>query len=613
MWATLIPTLARPRIAEAQETPRESPAVRLLKSGKIPPDRLGTVIAIIGRQGNAADLAVLLEKSVDPKGLPREIRIKALETLSDAAANRKVLPAGDSSSIVGILPQPGEPADADVIRAALRAIVLWDIKAAAEPLSALSIAPKTPRDIRIECMSALAKIGGDKGRDTLVRLAEQEDAPESRIPALAALSETNPEIAAPIVAKLWSGKAVPSPADIRSVLNGFLARNTGPDALAKAIDQSRPSEDTAKLVLRQLYAIGRSDASLVSALSAAAGIAEDLAPPTDAEIKALMAEVAEKGDAKRGEKVFRNEANSCLKCHAIRGAGGQIGPELSDIGGVSPVDFLIVSVMVPEAAVKEQHQMMTALTTDGRILQGIIVDESGESIRLKDADGKEFAIPAAEIEERKTGGSLMPKGLPKLMTRQEFVDLIRFLSELGKPGHYQRSTEATVQRWRVLNRPPAELNSPAPDNQIIQTVLNAPEPAWTTVYSHFDGTLPLEEILDKFETAPETIFLQGEIEVTGRGQSRLDVGKSDGVTAWLNDSPINLSAGIAPARKPGEEPKKDEISTQTAKALGQLLLPIGRQKVTLRIDREKFGRKELRARFAPVEFGQAILTVIGGK
>jgi len=597
----------------SQETPKESPAVRLLKSGKIPPERLGTVIAIVGRQGSAADLAVLLEKAVDPKGFPRDVRIKALETLADATANRKVLPSGDTQTIVGVLPKPDEKVDAELIRAAIRAIVLWNVKEAAEPLKALSTAKGTPSNVRTECMSALGRIGGEAGRDVLVGIAKQGETPEMRTSALAALSETSPEIAAPITAELWSGSHVPTASDIRSVLNGFLVRSTGPDSLARAIETAKPSQDTAKLVLRQLYAIGRSDASLVTALSQAAGIAEDLAPPSDAEVKALMAEVAAKGDAKRGELVFRNEANSCLKCHAIRGAGGQVGPELSDIGSVSPVDFLIMSVMVPEAAVKEQHQMMTALTTDGRILQGIIVDESQESIRLKDADGKEFAVPTSEVEERKTGGSLMPKGLPKLMTRQEFVDLIRFLSEMGKPGTYQRTTAATVQRWRVLSQPPAELGSPAPDNQVIQTVLNAPEASWTTLYAHFDGSLPIEEIAGKFTTTPETIYLQGEIDVTGRGQSRLDLGHPDGLTAWLGENPIRLTAGNPPAQAQVDAGKKDRIAAQAKQAPGQLLLPIGRQKVTVRIDRKKFGGNAIRAEFAPVEFGQAILTVIGGR
>ena len=59
--------------------------------------------------------------------------------------------------------------------------------------------------------------------------------------------------------------------------------------------------------------------------------------------------------------------------------------------------------------------------------------------------------------------------------------------------------------------------------------------------------------------------------------------------------------------------KADRISDQAKQAPGQLLLPIGRHRITLRIDRQRFGRDSIRAEFAPVEFGQAILSVIGGK
>jgi hypothetical protein len=182
------------------------------------------------------------------------------------------------------------------------------------------------------------------------------------------------------------------------------------------------------------------------------------------------------------------------------------------------------------------------------------------------------------------------------MTRQEFVDLIRFLSELGKPGPYARKTTTTVQRWKVLTVPPEELNSPAPDNQVIQTLLNAPAGSWNSAYARFDGTLPLEPVLKNIKENPSVIYLQGEVEVTGRGQTRISLGNASGVTAWINDQPIKLVSENPSAQKPG-----------------QFLIPIGRQKLTFRVDLSKHRAEIFRAEFLPVEFGQAILTVIGGK
>ena len=61
----------------------------------------------------------------------------------------------------------------------------------------------------------------------------------------------------------------------------------------------------------------------------------------------LIREVAD-GDAARGEDVFRRADLSCLKCHAVSQAGGQIGPDLSALGSTSPVDYIINSIYDPD-------------------------------------------------------------------------------------------------------------------------------------------------------------------------------------------------------------------------------------------------------------------------
>lgn len=611
---TCFTTSFGPNQIQAQDdTPKESPSVRLLKSGRVPAERLGTVIAIIGRQGTSHDLSVLLEKAVDPKALPRDVRIKALETLADTAANRNVIPDKNRETILQILPEPGQKADTGLVKSALRNIIAWKLESGSAKLATIAGSPESSIELRVVASAGLAQLGGEKNIAILTSMAAKDQPKQTRVMALAALASANPEKAAGTTVDLWSAEPAPTAPELAQILTGFLNKANGPEVLAKAIDAAKVPQDIAKLALRQLYAIGRSDAALVAALSHAAGIATEVKPLTDAELKTLMAEVAAKGDAERGEEIFRREENSCLKCHALGGAGGQVGPELADVGGVSPVDYLINSVMIPELAVKELYQMMTVLTTDGRIVQGIIVDQDDQGVKLKDSEGKEFALTKAEIEEKKIGGSLMPQGLPNLMTRQEFVDLIRFLSELGKPGDYARKTTPTIQRWRVLSNPPEELNAPAPDNQVIQTVLNAPETAWSSAYAKFHGDLPLEPVVSKYAAKPDVIYLQGELEVTGRGQTRVSVGDSAGVTAWINDQPIQLSRPNPVQQAQVAKASADRIKAQAQQQPGQFLIPIGRQKIIFRIDLTKHQAKSFRAEFLPVEFGQAILTVVGGK
>ena len=125
-----------------------------------------------------------------------------------------------------------------------------------------------------------------------------------------------------------------------------------------------------------------------------------------------------------------------MSCHSLSKAGGDVGPDLSSIGQTSPPDYIINSILNPDQSIKEQYHTLVVLTSDGQVFQGIVTDKDDQRIVLKEATGATRAVPVASIEDQKPGGSLMPKGLANLMTRAEFVDLVRFLSELGKPGPY---------------------------------------------------------------------------------------------------------------------------------------------------------------------------------
>ena len=78
--------------------------------------------------------------------------------------------------------------------------------------------------------------------------------------------------------------------------------------------------------------------------------------------------------------------------------------------------------------------------------------ESVETLTLRDADGKDHAIPKAEIEERKTSSaSLMPEGLHLDLSPQDFADLISYLESLKANAASTRQPE----QMRGSGRDPA--------------------------------------------------------------------------------------------------------------------------------------------------------------
>src|SRR5205085_988451 len=120
----------------------------------------------------------------------------------------------------------------------------------------------------------------------------------------------------------------------------------------------------------------------------------------------------------------------CFACHRVDGRGGRIGPDLSRIGRSTSRDKLIESILAPSKEIAPQFVSWQITTRDGRVRTGVIVDEGPHStITIANAEGKLDVIHRTAIEERHAlPTSIMPDNLHELMTRQEFRDLLAFLT-----------------------------------------------------------------------------------------------------------------------------------------------------------------------------------------
>ncbi len=569
--ATLLAALAS--TAASQEASKaESNYVKLLK--KAPEARIGQIVEIIGRRGDAADLAYIFHRAADPSGFPASARLKALELLADAALTRNLRPEFDPADLARLL-DAGVEAPSRL--AAIRLAGIWKAEATVPGLAAIALSRDVDGPGRAAALDAMAAVGGKPARDAIEALASAREEPEVRASAVAALARIDIDAAADraagVVADATGGL------DLAPLMAAFLDRRGGAEKLASALAGRKPPADAAKLALRAVYALGRADEALVSELSRAAGLDAEARLPTPSEMAALVAEVASRGDADRGEAIFRRAEASCMKCHALTGAGGGVGPELSALGLSSPVDYVINSILIPDQAIKEEYQTRIVLTDDGRVLQGIVVEEDDKRLVLKDATAEIRVVPTSSIEDSKKGGSLMPRGLSTMLTRAEFVDLVRFLSELGKPGPYSIRPIATVQRWRVLK------SSPGADPTIAE-ILQADPGRWIPAYAQVAGSLPLEDV--RAAAGGDLAMVQGEVAVSSAGPVAFRFQSPEGLKAWLDDRPI-APGGMA------------------------VDLAEGRHKLTLRVDVAARKGKPIRVEVVKGEGSGAEFSVVGGR
>jgi putative membrane-bound dehydrogenase-like protein len=138
------------------------------------------------------------------------------------------------------------------------------------------------------------------------------------------------------------------------------------------------------------------------------------------------------GNADHGRKLFSDlKGLACIKCHSVGKEGGAVGPELSSIASKYPRDELIASVLYPSAKISSGYEPIALALVDGRVLTGIVRNETPEAVEIQDADARTIRIKKDQIEERKRSDvSLMPSGLAQGLSTQDFVDLIAYLETL---------------------------------------------------------------------------------------------------------------------------------------------------------------------------------------
>ncbi|WP_209328827.1 DUF7133 domain-containing protein [Lunatimonas salinarum] len=131
------------------------------------------------------------------------------------------------------------------------------------------------------------------------------------------------------------------------------------------------------------------------------------------------------GDPSAGKMVYRN---NCLSCHRFKDEGGIIGPDLSGYD-LSNKDYLLLHLVDPNADIREGYETYQFQTTDGRILEGRITKQEGNTIYLQPTyGGKGIVLPETKIKSSSiVQWSSMPEGILESLSSQEIQDLVAYL------------------------------------------------------------------------------------------------------------------------------------------------------------------------------------------
>ena len=193
---------------------------------------------------------------------------------------------------------------------------------------------------------------------------------------------------------------------------------------AVASEQVPRSEITA-FTARQIDALG--DRELKSRLAAVWGelrtSSKQKAQLIAVHKKQLTNALIKTADRSAGRTIFQK---SCAACHRLFDAGGNIGPNITGSQRTN-LDYLLQTIIDPSAAVTRDYQMQVIATIGGRVITGVVTDETKTAVTLRTVN-ESIVVPTSEIDERTTSpASLMPDGLLQNLTTEQVQQLFAYL------------------------------------------------------------------------------------------------------------------------------------------------------------------------------------------
>lgn len=301
-----------------------------------------------------------------------------------------------------------------------------------------------------QALNTLRKRVTDTSLDTATRqqalstLTRKHDAKTSKL-MQKLLKQANAGEGGPLRAALLRGFAVYDDAEIpqlvlagykaysdaerQDAINTLAVRPAWASSLLQAVKNGTvPPRDITTVTARQIYELRKPE--LQKLLAEVWGDFRDTSQEKQqliAQYKSkLTPEVLMQADRIHGREVF---SRTCAGCHKLFDAGRSVGPELTGAQRDN-IDYLLTNLLAPSAVVSRSYLLNIIVTTDGRILTGVVKEETPKTITLLTANDT-IIVSIADIEE---GGraqsqvSMMPEGMLDKLSETEVRDLIGYLS-----------------------------------------------------------------------------------------------------------------------------------------------------------------------------------------
>ena len=137
------------------------------------------------------------------------------------------------------------------------------------------------------------------------------------------------------------------------------------------------------------------------------------------------------GNVASGKKIFLERVDaSCARCHKVGPDGAEVGPGLDGIAAKQSREYLLESLIAPNAKIAPGFESLTVVLKDGRNFAGVSRPSGPNEVIINSPEDGVLKFSKADIAKIQKGQSAMPDTMIKVLSNRDIRDLVEFLASL---------------------------------------------------------------------------------------------------------------------------------------------------------------------------------------
>jgi cytochrome c oxidase cbb3-type subunit III len=150
------------------------------------------------------------------------------------------------------------------------------------------------------------------------------------------------------------------------------------------------------------------------------------------------------GNVAHGEEIFWGKGQ-CGSCHMVGGRGALKGPDLTNVAAEYKSNLIIDALTKPNHRVygdggvhlralpaMDTYDAVHVTLTGGRTVDGVLLNQDSYSLQLMGDDNQLHLLDRSQVKAVANKPALMPTDYDKRLTKEEFADLMAFLTRQGR-------------------------------------------------------------------------------------------------------------------------------------------------------------------------------------